>query len=327
MRRREFIAGLSTAAAWPMVARAQQPAVPVIGFLSSASPGEYGHILAAFRRGLGEAGYVEGRNATIQFRWAEGQFDRLPALAADLVRGQVAVIVAGGSHLPALAAKAATSTIPIVFSNGSDPINSGLVASISRPERNVTGVSMFTGPLEAKRLELLHTLVPTSGVVGLVANPTNGANTPDQRAAIHAAANTLGDQIEVVNATSESELDAAFAALAEHRVVAVMVSADPFYNSHRAYIVGLATRYALPACYTLRDYVGEGGLMSYGTSITEAYRQAGLYAGRLLKGAKPADLPVVLPTKFELVINLKTAKALGIEVPEKLLAIADELIK
>jgi putative ABC transport system substrate-binding protein len=312
---------------WPLTARAQQRQLPVIGFLSSASPSEYGAILAAFRRGLGEAGYVEGRNAAIEFRWAEGQFDRLPALAADLVRRQVAVIVAGGSALPALAAKAATSTIPIVFSAGTDPISSGLVASISRPERNVTGISMFTSELGAKRLEVMRSLVPTSSVIGFVANPTNAAGIGIQVAELQRAARILGLQIEIVNATSERELDAAFAALAERRVSAAMVAADPFYNSHRAYIVALAARYAIPVSYTLRDYVADGGLMSYGTSITDAYRQTGVYTGRILKGAKPGELPVLLPTKFELVINLKTAKTLGLTVPPMLLALTDEAIE
>jgi putative ABC transport system substrate-binding protein len=332
MRRRDFITVLGGtllggAATWSYSAGAQQPAMPVIGFLSSASPGEYGSVMAAFRRGLGEAGYVEGRNAAIEFRWAEGQFDQLPALAADLVRRQVAVIVAGGSSVPAQAAMAATSTIPIVFSTGSDPISSGLVASFNSPERNVTGVSTFAFEMLGKRLELLRSLAPASGVIGYVANPTQVASAAIQLSALRAAARTIGLQIEVVNATNERELDATFAALAELRVGAAMIAADPFFNSHRAYIVALAARHAIPASYSLRDYVAEGGLMSYGTSITDAYRKTGVYTGRILKGAKPAELPVLLPTKFELVINLKTAKTLGLTVPPMLLALADEVIE
>jgi putative tryptophan/tyrosine transport system substrate-binding protein len=300
--------------------------MPVIGFLSSASPGEYGHILASFRRGLGEAGYVEGRNAAIEFRWAEGQFGRLPALASDLVSRRVAVIVAGGSALPALAAKAATSTIPIVFCAGDDPIDSGLVASINRPERNVTGVSMFTGPVVAKRLELLRSLLPTSRVIGFVVNPAN-PSAKIQTSDLLEATRSLGLRVEVVNATNEHELDAAFATLVERRVDAVMVGADVFYNSHRSHIVALAARHAIPASYSVREYVADGGLLSYGSSITEGYRQTGIYAGRLLKGATPAELPVLLPTKFDLVINLKTAKALGLEVPPMLLALTDEAIE
>jgi putative tryptophan/tyrosine transport system substrate-binding protein len=327
MRRRVFIAGLGSAAVWPHVARAQQQAMPVIGFLSSASPREYGHVLASFRRGLGEAGYVEDRNVAIDFRWAEGQFERLPTLASELVRRQVAVIVAGGSPLPGLAAKGATSTIPIVFIAGDDPIDSGLVTSISRPERNVTGVSMFSAQLVAKRFELLRSLVPTSRVIGLVANAMQGSGTAIQITAMQTAATALALQIQVVNAASERELEAAFAALADRRVDAVMIAADSSFNIRRASIVALAARYAIPASYSLRDFVEAGGLMSYGTSITEAYRQAGIYAGQLLKGAKLGDLPVLLPTKFELVINLKTAKALGLTIPETLLATADEVIQ
>jgi len=324
MKRREFVGLFGGAAAWPLAAGAQQQAMPVVGFLSGAAPQEYGHILAAFRRGLGEAGFVDGRDVAIEFHWAEGQFDKLPAMAADLVRRRVAVIVAGGTHLPALAAKSATSTIPIVFSAGSDPIDSGLVKSINRPEANVTGVSMFSNELSAKRLALLRSLVPTSRVIGFISNPQIKDT---QISSVQTAARSLGVQIELVSAASEPELDVAFATLAGRAVDAVMVGADAFYNSHRAYIVDLAARHALPASYSLRDYVVDGGLTSYGTSITDAYRQAGGYVGRLLKGAMPSELPVLLPTKFELVINLKTARALGLTVPNSMQLLADELVE
>lgn len=326
MQRREFIAGLGVAVvAWPLVARAQQ-AVPVVGFLSSRSPVESAVHIAAFRRGLGETGYVEGKNVAIMYRWAEGSYERLPALASELVGLRVTVMVAVGGSPSALAAKVATATIPIVFVNGDDPVKTGLVVSFNQPSGNITGVSFLTGELGAKRLELLCELVPDASAVALLLNPTN-PNGDLQRQDVAAAANALGRRLLVLNASTEMELEPNFAMLTQERVGALVVQNDPFFDSQRSRLMVLAARNAVPAIYHIREFPADGGLMSYGASLTDAYRQVGNYTGRILKGEKPADLPVTQPTKFELVINLKTAKSLGLEIPPKLLALADEVIE
>jgi putative ABC transport system substrate-binding protein len=326
MRRRDFITLVGGAAAWPVVARAQQPSMPVIGYLALTSRDPSANTIAAFRQGLNETGYVEGQNVAIEFRWAESQNDRLPALAAELVHRQVAVIVATGGPGPALAAKAATTTIPIIFNSGSDPIRFGLVASINRPGGNVTGVYMFTAAMDAKRLGLLHELVPTAAMIAVLMNPTY-PNAEVQTKEVHEAARTLGLQIQILRASTEQDLDTAFATLAQLRAKALLVCADPFFNSRREHIVALAARYAVPTIYEQREFAVAGGLASYGTSLTDAYRQIGIYTGHVLKGDKPADLPVMQSTRFEFVINLKIAKTLGLAVPEGLVLAADEVIE
>jgi putative tryptophan/tyrosine transport system substrate-binding protein len=325
--RREFITLLgSAAAAWPRAARAQQAAMPVVGFLSSRSPGESADSVAAFREGLREAGFVEGQNLLIAFRWAEGRYDRLPALASDLVDLRVALLFAAGGSPSALAAKAATSKIPIVFSASNDPVSLGLISSLSRPGGNITGMSAFNWELGPKRLELLKELVPRATIIAYLVNPMNPIAETELKAAL-AAASALGIQLHVLNASTEQDLDAAFAAVGTRRADGLVVAGEPFFDSQRDRLVALSSRHAVAACYAWREYVVAGGLMSYGTSLIESYREAGIYAGRILKGEMPAALPVMQPTKFRLVLNHKTAKALGLTVPPALLARADEVIE
>jgi putative tryptophan/tyrosine transport system substrate-binding protein len=323
--RREFIVALSSAATWPLAARAQQPSMPVIGFLSGLSAAAVARPLVAFLQGLNETGYVEGQNVTIEYRWAEGQYDRLPALAADLVHRTAAVIVSLGADPAALAAKGATTTIPIVFLVGGDPVKLGLVASLNRPRGNATGVNFLVSEMTAKRLALLHELVPTAAGLGVLINPKSAvaeAQLGDAQSAAHA----LGQQVEIINASNEGEIDTAFASFTQ-RAGGLVIADDPFFNNRRVQIVSLAAHYAIPTVYFFREFTASGGLISYGTSLTEAYHQVGVYAGKILGGANPTDLPVIQPTKFELVINLKTAKALGITVPQTLLVAADEVIE
>jgi putative ABC transport system substrate-binding protein len=326
LRRREFITLVGgTVIAWPLAARAQQPAMPVIGVLLVQSRESLADSLAAFHQGLNEIGYIEGKNVSVDYRSADGRYDRLPGLAAELVNRQVTVILAG-ANAAALAAKSATTTIPIVFAIGADPVKLGLVVSLNRPGGNITGVTFFANQLEAKRLGLLHELVPRASEVAVLVNPGQPA-AEAQSGEIMEAARTLGLRVHILNARSEGDLDFVFSTIVQMRIGALVVAADPFFSSRREQLVALAARHAIPAIYEWRDFPTSGGLASYGTSLTDAFRQAGLYAGRILNGAKPADLPAVQTIKFEFVINLKTAKALGIDVPPMLSARADEVIE
>jgi len=325
--RRELLAALGGAvAAWPRAARAQQPALPVVGFIRTTSADDSLKLVEAFRRGLGEAGYVEGRNVLIEYRYAQGQIDRLPALAADLVTRRVAVLAATGGTVSARAAKAATSTIPVVFTTGDDPVKAGLVASLSRPGGNVTGVSVFTARLGAKRLALLHELIPAATTIAILLNPKN-PDSEDEAKDVQEAARALGVEILVLYAGTENEIDAAFTKLVEQRTGALMLGADTFFTSQRARIATLSTYLRIPTADSVREFPEAGGFASYGASLAGVYRQAGVYVARILKGDKPADLPVLLPTAFEFVINLQTAKVIGLTVPDKLLVAADEVIE
>jgi len=327
IKRREFITLLGGAAAtWPLTAHAQQPAMPVVAFLRDGSADASARYVAAFRKGLSEIGVVEGQNVTVEYHWLEGRYDRLPALMADLVRRQVAVMATLG-NLPTLAAKAATATIPIVFGVGDDPIRLGLVASFARPGGNATGINFFNQEVASKRLRLLHELVPNAVHVAVLVNPVNASATETLLRIMKEAAPTIGLQIQILNATTIGEIDAAFATIERERPDALFVTGDAFFVSRAVQFATLTSRSRIPATYSLRDYVAVGGLMSYGTDFTEAFRQVGVYTGKILNGAKPVDLPVVQSTKFEFVINVQTARALGLEVPAQLLATVDEVIE
>ena len=327
MKRRDFITLLGgAAAAWPLAARAQQPAMPVIGFLSGRWPGEAASAVDAFRQGLGEFGYIEGQNVTIEYRWAEGHYDRLPALAAELVARQVAVIAATGGEASGLAAKAATATIPIVFTMGGDPVKLGLVVSLNKPGGNVTGVTFIVGDIATKRLGLLRQLVPNATTIAMLVNPNFPATSAEVRD-VQAAARTIGLEIDLLPASTSREIDAALATFVRKRPDALFVGGDPFLLGQRNQIASRAARNAVPAIYAQREFVAAGGLISYGANLADGYRQVGIYAARILKGEKPANPPVVQPTKFEMAINVKTAKALGLQIPDKLLALADEVIE
>jgi putative tryptophan/tyrosine transport system substrate-binding protein len=326
MKRREFITILGGAAvAWPFAARAQQPTMPVIGFLHARTPEDSKPQVAAFRRGLSESGYTEGQSVTVEYRWGRGQYDQLPAMAAELVRRSVALLVAG-SEPAALAAKVATSTIPIVFSVGTDPVKLGLVTSFNQPGGNATGMQMFTTMLEAKRLGLLHELVPRAETLGILLNP-NFTTAQNQLVDLQEAAKSIGLRLRVFRASSVAEIEAAYEAIARERIPAVMVAADVFFDTRREQLIALAARHAVPVMYQFREYAAAGGLISYGIDLPDNYRHVGVYAGRVLKGAKPADLPVMQTTKFEFVINVKTAKALGVKISDNLLSLADEVIE
>jgi putative ABC transport system substrate-binding protein len=326
VKRREFITLLGgVAAAWPLAARAQQPAMPVIGFLNGASPEGYAPYVAAFHQGLKEAGYVEGQNVAIEYRWAQGQYDRLPALAADLVRRQVAVI-AVGTNPAAPAAKAATATVPIVFTTGLDPVKEGLVASLNRPGGNLTGVTALAVEVAPKALELLHKLVPAATVIALLVNPTNPSAQALSRD-LQTAARTLGLQLHILHASTERDFDTVFATFLQLRAGGLVIGTDGFFNTQSERLATLTVRHAVPAIFPYREFTAAGGLMSYGVSITDLYRLVGVYTGRILRGEKPGDLPVQQSTKFQFVINLQTARALGIEVPNSIQLLADELIE
>jgi putative ABC transport system substrate-binding protein len=328
MKRRALITLLGGAVAgWPLAARAQQPAMPVVGIINAGSPETSVSRVTAFRQGLGELGYVEGQNVTIDYRWAEGRYDRYPELVADLIRRKVSVIATGASGPAAFAAKAATSSIPIVFGVGEDPVRLGLVASLARPGGNVTGVNFFTAEVAAKRLGLLRELAPRTTRVAVLVNPANAASADSTARDVRAAAPALGLQVQMLNATTVREIDTAYASLVRERADALVVAGDGFFNSRRVQLAMLAVRHAIPATYSVRDYPEAGGLISYGTSFADTFRQIGIYCGRILKGAKPADLPVLQSTKFELVVNMQAARMLGLEVPPMLLARADEVIE
>ena len=325
MRRREFIKVIVSSAAWPLAARAQQPAMPVIGFLSTRSPQESAHLVAAFQSGLADNGYITGQTVLIEYRWALGQYDRLPTMAADLVRRPVAVLATVGGEPAAMAAKTVTSTIPIVFAMD-DPVKQGLVESFNRPGGNATGMAVLSPDLEAKRLGLLHELVPQASTIGVLLNP-NFPPAQHQLEEVQIAAQATNLQILALRASTDREIDEAFDTLMKQRIAALSVASDPFFDTRRDKLIGLAARYAVPAIYQFREYPAAGGLISYGIDIANVYRQIGIYVGRILKGAKPADLPVMQPTKFELVLNLKTAKTLHLAIPSGVFSIADEVIE
>jgi putative tryptophan/tyrosine transport system substrate-binding protein len=326
VNRRAFLALIGSAAAWPLAARAQQPAIPVIGFINPASPAELAHRVAALRNGLGEVGFVEGRNVTIEYRWAQGRYDQLPALASDLVQRGVAAIVATGGIASVRAARAATATIPIIFTTGSDPVAAGLVTSLNRPGGNVTGAGLMSANLVAKRIEILRELLPGAASIAMLANAVNpSANFEVDEA--QTAARVLGLKISIERTVNAGDFARAFASIAQQRADALIIATDPFFESQQGALVALAAQHAIPTIYALRDYAVAGGLMSYGASITDLYRQAGVYVGRILKGEKPADLPVTQPSKFEFALNMKTAKALRLDVPASILLRADEVIE
>jgi putative ABC transport system substrate-binding protein len=328
MRRRDFITllGGAAAATWPLAARAQQPAMPVIGFMSARAAEESRYLVEAFRQGLKEVGFVEGQNVAIEFRWANGLYDRLPALAAGLVSRRVTVLAAIAGEPAALAAMRATSTIPIVFMIGGDPVEAGLVGSFNRPDGNVTGVTILTNLIESKRLSLLHELVPGAALIGVLMNPKFPITARGLQD-LGEAARTIGQRLVILNASNDEELDAGFASLVQEHVSALFVASDPYFNTRRDRIVAFAAQQRLPAIYQFREYAVAGGLLSYGIDLTDAYRQLGVYTAKVLKGTRPAELPIMQPTKFELVINLKAAKAIGLDIPADLLALADEVIE
>jgi ABC-type uncharacterized transport system substrate-binding protein len=327
LNRRELMTLVGgVAVAWPLAARAQKSAMPVIGFLNSGSADAFAHLAAAFRQGLQEAGYVEGQNVVIEYRWAEGRYDLLPLLAADLVKRQANVIAATGGEQSVVAAKAATTRTPIVFTAGGDPVRQGLVSSLNRPGGNLTGVYFQTGAIESKRLGLLRDLVPNTAIIGVLLNPNSPAAEPELRD-ISDAARAVGQKIVILEANNEQGIDATFATLTKRHIGALLVASDPLFSNRRDQIVALAARYLVPTTYYSREFTAAGGLMSYGANLADAFRQAGIYTARVLNGEKAADLPVMQPTKFELVINLQTARSLGLTIPDKLLALADEVIE